>query len=363
MFRNRSLPMYFAPDDEQGGGFSVEEAVAKLGEQRAAVEKSADKPEKQEAPRKEAAPVEQNEPEAAPEAGDTEEVESTAEKSPEEKLADEIAKEQTPVQDSALPPGWRGDADKATWDALTPEAQQRLLRREKEREAGIAKELQSSAAAKKEAAAEREALKAERQRLAPLLQSTTNALLQKLVNDFPDVDPRNPASVTQFALEHPDRYPVYDALWKQIGNVVAQQKHVEAEQKQREEAEYNSFAETRVSRLLELDETLKDPAKSAAFEKGVVEYLMTGNGYGKIDAERIKHYTAEELLMARKAMLYDKAMAALKKSPPAAKPNVAKPGAGVEGGKTEKVAVLEKNLRKRGDIDTAVELLRAKRAG
>lgn len=361
---NRFLPMY-APDDEQGGGFSVEEAVEKLGEQRAAQEKEAAKParQEQEAPRKEAAPVITDESEAAPETEDTEEEESTAEQSPEEKLAAEIAKEQTPVQDSALPPGWRGDADKATWDALTPEAQQRLLKREKEREAGIAKELQSSAAAKKAAAEEREALKAERQRLAPVLQSTQNALIAKLVEDHPGVDPRNPATVTQYALEHPEKYVAFDALWKQIGYVAHQQKQVEAQQQQREEAEYNTFAQARVSRLLELDETLKDPAKSAAFEKEIVEYLMDGNGYGKIDPERIKHYTAEELLMARKARLYDKAMAALKKAPPPKIPGVARPGAGVEGGKTEKVAALEKRLKKTGSVDDAVELLRQQRAG
>jgi hypothetical protein len=363
MFRNRSLPMYFAPDDEQGGGFSVEEAVAKLGEQRAAVEKSADKPEKQEAPRKEAAPVEQDEPEAAPEAGDTEEVESTAEKSSEEMIAAEIEREKTPDPNLKLPQGWRGEADEKAFTSLTPEAQEIILRREREREVGLNKQLETAAIEKKAAAAERDALKAERQRLAPLLNSTTNALIAKMVEEFPGVDPRNPASVTQFALEHPDRYPAYDALWKQIGAVAHQQKQVEAEQKQREEAEYNSFAETRVSRLLELDETLKDPAKSAAFEKGVVEYLMTGNGYGKIDAERIKHYTAEELLMARKARLYDKAMAALKKSPPAKTPGVARPGAGVEGGKTEKESALEKRLKKTGSVEDAVELMRLKRAG
>jgi hypothetical protein len=358
-----SLPMYFAPDDEQGGGLSVDEAVAKLGEQRAAEAKEPREP-KAETLRKDVAPViTDKEPEAAPETGDTEEEES-AEQSPEEKLAAEIAKEQTPAPDSVtLPLGWRGEADAALFKTLTPETQQRLLKREGEREAGVAKELEASAKVKKEAEAERTALKAERQRLAPVLQSTTNALLQKLVADFPEVDPRNPASVTQFALEHPDRYGAYDALWKQIGYVAHQQKQVEAETKQREEAEYNTFAESRVTRLLELDETLKDPARSAAFEKEVVEYLMEGNGYGKIDPERIKQYTAEELLMARKARLYDKAMAALKKSPPAKTPGVARPGAGVEGGKTEKESALEKRLKKTGSVEDAVELMRIKRAG
>ncbi len=354
---------FFAPDDETGGG-SIEEAVTKLGEQRAAAEKTEAKPVKQEAPRKEAAPViNDKEPvEEAPEVGDPQE-ESEAGDTVEEKLAAVLETEQTPASDITLPSGWRGEADKALFASLTPEFQQRVLRREGEREAGIAKQLEASAKVSKEAAAERDAWKAERQRLAPILQSTQTALLQKLVTEFPGVDPRNPATVTQFALEHPDRYPAYDALWKQIGAVAHQQKQMEAEQQQREEAEYNTFAETRVSRLLELDETLKDPVKSAAFEKDIVEYLMTGNGYGKIDAERIKMYTAEELLMARKARLYDKAMANLTTSPPVKTPGVARPGAGVEGGKTEKVAALEKRLKKTGTVDDAVELLRIKRAG
>jgi|SRR5688572_18443112 len=361
---NRS--MYFAPDDEQGGGFSVEEAVTKLGEQRAAQEKEATKParqEQQEAPRKEAAPVITDEPEEAPEAGDTGEEESTAEKSTEEIIAAEIEREKTPDPNLKLPQGWRGEADEAAFKALTPDVQEIVLRREREREVGLNKQLETAAIEKKAAAAERDALKAERQKLAPVLQSTQNALIAKLVEDHPGVDPRNPATVTQYALEHPEKYVAFDALWKQIGYVAHQQKQVEAQQQQREEAEYNTFAQARVSRLLELDETLKDPVKSAAFEKEIVEYLMDGNGYGKIDPERIKHYTAEELLMARKARLYDKAMAALKKTPPPKIPGVARPGAGVEGGKTEKVAALEKRLKKTGSVDDAVELLRQQRAG
>jgi len=363
MFLNRSLPMYFAPDDEQGGGFSVEEAVTKLSEQRATQEKEAAKPKpepKVETP-KVAAPMAE-ESEEAPETGDPQD-ESTEEKSPEEKLAAQLASEQeTPAADTKLPSGW-SDADRELWSSLTPEVQAKLEAREKARDAGIRKRLQEADSVKKSADTLAEQLKAERQKLAPILQSTQNQLIAQLVEQFPGVDPRNPASVTQFALEHPERYPAYDALWKQIGAVAHQQKRQEAEQKQREEAEYNTFAESRVSRLLELDETLKDPAKSAAFEKEIVEYLMEGNGYGKIDPERIKLYTAEELLMARKARLYDKAMAALKKSPPAKVPAVAKPGAGVEGGKTEKEAALEKRLKKSGSVEDAVELLRLKRAG
>jgi hypothetical protein len=298
------LPMYFAPDDEQGGGFSVEGAVTKLGEQRAAEAKEPKEP-KAETPRKDVAPViTDKEPEEAPETGDAQ-AEESVEQSPEEKLAAELEKEQTPVSDTKLPLGW-SEADRDLWSSLTPEVQSKIEQREKARDAGVRKRLNEADSAKKHADTVAEQLKAERQRLAPILQSTTNALIAKMVEEFPGVDPRDPASVTRFAMEHPDRYPAYDALWKQIGAVAHHQKQVEAEHKQREEAEYSTFAESRVTRLLELDETLKDPARSAAFEKEVVEYLMEGNGYGKIDPERIKHYTAEELLMARKARLYDR---------------------------------------------------------
>lgn len=346
----RSLPM-FAPDDEQGGGHSIEDAMAKLSEQRAAAEK----------PEEPEAPEQNNEPEPAPETGD-EGKEPTAEQSDEEKIAAALEREQTPDPNLRMPQGWRGEADEAAFKALTPEVQEKILRREREREAGLNKQLEASALEKKAAAAERDALKAERQRLAPVLQSTQHALLTKLVEEFPGVDPRNPATVTKFALEHPDRYPAYDALWKQIGAVAAQQKRVEQEQSEREAKDFQEFSEKRVSRLLELDESLKDQAKSAAFEKDVVEYLMNGNGYGNIDPERIKHYTAEELLIARKAHLYDKAMAGLKKAAePAKAPKGVKPGAGVEG-KTEQVAALEKRLKSgNASTDDAVALMRLKR--
>ena len=178
MFLNR--PMYFAPDDEQGGGFSVEEAVSKLSEQRATQEKEAAKPKpepKVEAPKAVAPVVE--EPEEAPESDPQEE--STEEKSPEEKLAAQLESEQaTPAADTKLPSGW-SDADRELWSSLTPEVQAKLEAREKARDAGIRKRLQEADSVKKSADTLAEQLKAERQRIAPILQSTQNSLLAELV--------------------------------------------------------------------------------------------------------------------------------------------------------------------------------------
>lgn len=356
----------FAADDGAASGdapqgLSIDQAVSKLGEQRKEQAKAAEKPEvkpaKIEAPAKAEQPVTESE-EEIPDA--VQAAEGAPEKSDDEKIA-AVAEEPTTAQHSDMPPGW-GEADRAIWAALTPDAQAKLVTREKQREAGIRKQLQSTEAAKAEATKQIEALKAERQKLGPALQSTRQAILQQLVSSFPDVNPKDPNSLMKLALESPERKVAFDALWQQLGQNVALEREHEQRQKQDAEAEHGKFSEARVAKLLELDATLSDPAKSQAFETDVVGFLIKDNPYGPVEAERIKQYSAEELLMARDAMRYRKAMAALKAKPPAVVPKVARPGAAVEGGKPGEVAALEKRLKKTGDINDAIALRKARLA-
>lgn len=363
-----SMRKFFAAEDGSGGGgsdapqgLSIDQAVSKLGEQRKEQAKAAEKPAPK--PVTPAAPAVAVQPVVADD--EEQEIPDTVQAEPGETEQSEeiaaVAEEPTTAQHSDMPPGW-GEADRAIWAALTPEAQAKLVTREKQRESGIRKQLQSTEAAKAEATKQIEALKAERQKLGPALQSTRQVILQQLVRDFPDVNPKDPNSLMRLALDAPERKVAFDALWNQLGQNVAAEREHEARQKHEADAEQGKFAEARIAKLLELEADLSDPVKSQRFETDVVGFLVKDNPYGPIEADRIKLYSAEELLIARDGMRYRKAMAALKAKPPAVVPKVAKPGAAVEGGKSGEVAALEKRLKKTGDINDAIALRKARLA-
>lgn len=361
---------FFAPDDGTGSGdagaepaaLTVDTAVAAMRENR---EKAQDTQEKQPTERKPEARVEKTATVSEPEeAEESEEAPDNEGETEDEKLAKQISEGQT-TDPGELPSGWSkaNDADLALWNALTPEAQDKLRMREKQRDEGIKTALQKSHVEAKQAAEEREALKAERQKIAPILESQRNAILQQMVREFPGVDPRDPNTLMRLALEHPEKKVAFDALWNQLGQVSAAEKRFEAEQKKRADEEHNKFSEARVARLHELDESLKDPTKAQSFETEVLEFLIKGNPYGPISEDLIKGATAEMLLLARDAMKYRKALASLKVPPKKEVPKVMRPGASRDGGKTEEVAALEKRLRKSGKIDDAVAAMRARRTG
>lgn len=361
-----NIRKFFAADDGGGSGgepagLTVEQAVSKLGEQRKEQAKAIEQPVKE--PKAAPAKAEQPplpEPEEH-ENPDAVEVPGESEPSDDEKIAASQESEQTTAADTKkMPSGW-GEADRAAWNALTPDVQEILHRRETHRDVGIRKQINEAALAKKQADEQIALAKAERQKLGPALQSTRQHILQQLVRDFADVNPQDPNSLMKLALEHPERKVAFDALWHQLGQNVAQEREHESRLKREADAELGKFSEARVAKLLELDPTLSDAAKSTAFETEVVGFLIKDNPYGQIEADRIKHYSAEELLMARDAMRYRKAMNALKAKPPANVPKVAKPGAASDG-KTGEVTALEKRHKKGGTIDTALDLLKARRA-
>lgn len=348
----------FAPDVEGGSApsepaaLTVDQAVAKLGEQRAEQAKAAEKPVKAETPRE----PEEKEIEPAPD-GDAREPAEAGE----EEIAAVLASEQTPAADTKLPPGW-SEAERELWSSLTPELQAKLEKREKDRDAGIRKRLSEADATKKAADQLTEQLKAERQKLAPALQSTQQVLMRQIMAEFPDVNPSDPNAMARLAFEHPERKVAFDARMQQLAGVMHEERQHEAQRAKEADEEHQKFSDARVARLLELDESLKDPKASQAFETEVVGYLMEDNPYGKVAPERIKFYTAEELAMARDAMRYRKAMAALKKAPTANIPKVVKPGVGKDSGSTGEVAALEKRLKKTGSIDDAIALRKARLA-
>lgn len=329
---------------------TVEQVAAQYSARRAEAAEKAEKPaEKVEkiAPEKAAPVIEESEPESA-DTGDGDE----------ENIAEALEQEPTTAPTLTMPPGW-GEADKETWSGLTPEAQKRVLEREKARDAGIQKQLQKVTEAQKAAEAELARAKAERQRSGPPPSTAVAMIIAELTRDFPDVNPQDPNSMVKFALEHPERKVVFDERWRQLGQAMHQQKQDEAKQFAESEAQQAAFETARAEELRSLMPELADEKVSQAFETAVVGYLTNDN---KVPADRLRHYTATELLMAEKARKYDKAMAGLKAKPQTEVPKVVRPGAPREGGKSDEVVALEKQAKRSGKLDDVLALRRAREA-
>lgn len=342
-----------APTEE----ISVQNAAELLTKSRQQVQEPAKRPApKREAPVAAVAEETNEQPEDGAATGDAgEEIDLDG--------TDSEAEEATPNQ-TPPPESW-SEADKELWSSLTPDVQQRLLTRERQREAGVKKRLEKIAADEKAFSESRAAQEAQltthRQHLEAALQNTQAGIINRLKTDFADVDPSNPASLAKLAGDDPGRKVLFDELWKQLGATQYQAKQIEAKRQAEFQAEMDKFATSRIGKLLEMKPELADPVAQKQFETEVVGYLTEQR---KVDPQRINQYDAEELIMAHESMLYRKALAArkAKQTQPGSQTSTPTVRAGQprDSGKSEKVTALENKAKKSGRMDDVLSLYRAK---
>jgi hypothetical protein len=256
------------------------------------------------------APVEAaDEPEIEAEASPAEETEGEAETPPEE---EEAEAEPEAVAPAEPPKYWSQDA-KAKFAELPPELQAVVLQQEGPREEAAAK-------VKAEAAAERQAAQAEVAKVTQLAEHLSGFLPQAIEafqnrwGAAPDwkayADQFGAEAMILAKVEHEEHL----ALLQQTAQAT------EAAQAQAREATIK--AEFAI--LAEIDPELADPAKGQERRAEVTKYLMA-DGFAP---EVLKDISAREMRLARKAMLWDQAQAALKARPtpkPAPAPAVRAP--------------------------------------
>lgn len=220
------------------------------------------------------------EPEA--EAGNLAEDEGEAEEAPEPEKLD-------------APLYWKPEA-KSVFDAMTPEQQAVVLAQESPREEATAK-------AKAQAAAEVEKAQKEVAGVQALA-AHLNEFLPQAIQTFnqrwgePDW-----AAVAQ---EHgADQAFVLKVQYENEQKQLAQLQH--ASQTAQTEAR-KAFLQTEWKELEVIAPELTDPAKGQALRSEVVDYLKADG----IPAEAVAQISAREMRIARKAMLWDRAQAALK---------------------------------------------------
>ena len=137
---------------------------------------------------------------------------------------------------------------------------------------------------------------------------------------------------------------------------------IQAMQANHAESERKELAEAGQRALLEALPEWKDPAKYAAESADVARFLVQ-NGYADDDLNNLFDHRA--VLIARKAMLYDKmqAVQAKKVTPVQEPPRAVKSGNAnipVQSKKEAEIQTLQKRFRKTGKDDDAVALLLAR---
>lgn len=223
-----------------------------------------------------------------------------------EQVADEVAAESDDTASEAEAPpapieppnSWKADA-KDRFKALPPELQAYVLERESERERGLSKTQQDSAEARKAADAERDAAKAERQAYADRL----GAIIEGVANSNPKLQEWQQRDWEKYARDNPLEYGAEWFAYQKAAGAL------QAARSERDRVQQQTVNEQRLKAHDELTAKLdfwKDTDKRSAFQS---ELRTWGKAEGWSDAEINGIEDSRALLMARKAMLYDKLMA------------------------------------------------------
>jgi hypothetical protein len=272
-----------APTSE-AGPLSFDQAVAALIPEQ--VEEQAP-----EAPAEAAAEPEQIEGEASP----PEDAEGEAETPPEAEEA-----EAEPVVAAEPPKYWSQDA-KAVFSAMTPEQQAVVLAQEAPREEITAKVKAEAAAVSQQAREEIGKVQQLADHLTDFLPQAIEAFKSQWGTN-PDwkafAEQHGADAMILAKVEHDDQL----ALLKQTAQAT------ELAQSQAREA----TVKAEFAALAEIAPDLADPVAGPAKRTEIVKYLIAEG----LQADNIRDISAKEMVLARKAMLWDQAQAALKARPP-----------------------------------------------
>ena len=266
------------------------------------------------------------------------------------------------------PAGWT--ADEKTWfETLEPARQESILRQYKTTQASEARRQNEHYAAMQQTEQVMRATTQERQQLQAALQNYADPLLAEYSRNFADVI-NGQIDPVVMARTDPVRYTEYQAYQDKFRQIDEHSQRLGQWQAQQEEQNLMQFRHAENGRLTELMPALKDPVKFARFDKDISEYLVS-KGFQPM---HIAKASAEELTIAYKAALYDRAVG---KKPAAATqtgnaaaapapaqqrqaPRVMKPGTGTSNsGSDDEYAAMANKARRTGTVEDAAGMIRA----
>ncbi len=269
-------------------------------------------------------------------------------------------------------PRWLTAEERALYAALPPEQQQAVQRLANSTKAAESRRQNEHQAAVKAAQEAAEQAAQERQYLQSTIQHYKHPVENAFRQQFADVI-AGQTDLFRLAQDQ-QRWPIYQAFQAEFQRIGMAETQLAQRAEAEEQSRLSQHIEARNNRLLEARPDLKDQAKFEQFDAEVTNYLR---GYNVPD-ERIARVSYEELEIAEKAMLWDKAQKAKAAAPKAPQPKpgqipvtghvrtlpgrVLKPGSPNSGGALDdKIAAITQRARQSGSTEDAAERLRLAR--
>jgi len=278
---------------------------------------------------------------------------------------DDDAADEAQQDVAEMPSSW-GKDDAELWQSLPPEAQAKVIEREGERDRAVNQKFQEAANLRKEVQTELATANANRDAFA----SAIDDVLSLVTPQKPD--PRqyglgtgqyDRESYDLAVLQYEQSAQMVDSLKQQRQAIAAQQQ----QEYQRQEAEaYRMVEDEWRPKLTQLVPDVTDPAKSGKVLGDIVNYAVQSGIPAELftDKDQAAKVTSAELLMAWKAMQFDRIKGAEKtvKSTPAPRPAapVARPGVSVSRSATNARAVSKahQRLASEGSIEAGAAVFR-----
>lgn len=268
-----------------------------------------------------------------------------------------------PQETAAIEPpvSWTAE-EKSEFATLPPATQQAILRRESERDRGISTRLQEAAERNRQLDAQLQQTAAERANFSQVLRASILQLNPELVK-FQSVD------WDKLAVENPAEWArqrqTYDSINNRMNAAIAQLQVLDQQSQQESQRRLSVYRQDEFNKLLTKMPEWNDNAKRDAENKELMSYLSKPD-IGYTEQELLNIYDHRAVVIAKKAMMYDKMVAAqksaqTKKVPPSnvrqLRPGVKPPQGAKEEADTAKARALRDNLRKTGSTQAAADYL------
>lgn len=285
----------------------------------------------------------------------------------------EEAPAETPetTEPEAIPPiepprSWTKE-EKEEFKTYPREAQEKIARREQDREAALRRGQNETAEQRKAIDAERQKVEQARQQYEQALPALLQTLQQQQQGEFSDIKTIN--DIEKLAREDWPRYALWDAQQKKIAAVTQEMQAAQERQAQEYKSKWVEFSAKEDAKFLELAPEMADKEKATKIADASVAMLRD---IGFTDQDLAKAWNGEASvslrdhriqLLIRNAVRYSEAQKVIK-APVKAVPQVQRPGVAQSRGADAdlKIKSLDQQLERSGNWRDAAALLIAQRS-
>jgi len=307
-------------------------------------------------------------PEAPAQAAEPEPLADEANANPPEEAPGEQTEAPEPAEEPPIEPprSWTKE-EKAEFATYPREAQEKIARREQDREAALRRGQNETADKLKGLTAREQQLEQARQQYEQALPVLLQTLQQQQQGEFSDI--KTMADVEKLAREDWPRYALWDAQQKKIAAVTQEVTAAQERQAQEYKTKWAEFASKEDAKFIELAPEMADKEKATKVADASVA-LLKDLGFSDQDLGKLWNGEASlslrdhrAQLLIRDAARYRDAQKAVK-APVKVVPQVQRPGVARPKGADDDLRTqnLKQQLESTGKVDDAVQYLLARRA-